>query len=959
MSYFLTKKTLHWNYSILVCLLLYCTYGFSQNESVIGSVNSENGEPLIGATVLVKGTTNGVVTDFDGQFSISVADRNNDILSISYTGYITLEEPINGRANISISLTEDLLTLDDVIVVGYSTKRRTDVTGSISSVKAENFNVGLINSPEQLLQAKVPGVRITASSGEPGAAISVNIRGAGSLRSGNSPLYVIDGVPLSNDPVTAAGGNLAGTAVASSSASKNPLNFLNPDDIASIDVLKDASATAIYGSRGSNGVVIITTKTGSSKETKVDYTTFVGFSTVANRINILPTSEDPILTDWQDVIFRPATTISHNLSFSGGGEKAKYRASLSYNDQEGVVRKSSLERYTARLNSTFYAIQDKLQIGINMIGSHVVDNGIPTFDVSDVDGDLIGATLSAQPSRAIFDDQGNYSTGPMHPLEFSESWNDVTKLDRLLISITSSLKLAEGLKYNNVLGLDRSGSVREQELAPNNVDGLTFENGSYAFSQIDASNILVENFLTYDKKFSKHDFNFLLGHAYQRFSVNSTNFAAINYTLPTISAIDNPGNAENINTQIGNGRGFGGIRETNKLESVFGRVNYSFEDKLLVTASLRADGSTKFGENNRWGYFPAVSAAYKFNNLLASLDAIDEFKLRAGWGQTGNQEFPNKASQETFGVDQNGVSLVRQANPDLKWEVSTQINFGLDFALKKNVLYGTIDYFSKVNTDPLLLVASRPPAVSQQWVNLPGEIKNSGIEIFLGSELVSSKDFTWNLDINGTFTSNEVVFSDDRQIFTGQLSGRGASGVLSQVIQNGEQLGTFFLPTDRGENTTQEREIQGSGIPDFFYGINTYLKYKNLDLSMNFSGVSGNKILNGTDIFLNNNGGANSERLANAEFIPGGISSFFLEDGSFLRLNNLSLGYTIPTNKINFLDSARIYVTGQNLFVITDYTGFDPEVNTAANVGGNLAYGIDFGTYPRPRTIIFGLNVKL
>lgn len=953
-----TRKIHNRSISILICFMIWCSYGFSQEGTITGTVSSEDGEPLIGASVLIKGTSSGTATDFDGHFSINLTDIIGDIIVISYTGFTTKEVSVNGQTNISITLSEDYSALDDVVIVGYSSKKKTDVTGAISSIKAEDFNQGIINSPEQLLQAKVPGVRITAASGEPGAAVSVNIRGAGSLRSGNSPLYVIDGVPLSNEPISAGTGNVVGSAVAASAGSKNPLSFLNPDDIASIDVLKDASATAIYGSRGSNGVVLITTKQGSRQKMKVDYSTYLGFSSVANKINIVPTSDDPVLTDWQDVIFQSAEAKNHSLGFSGGSDKVKYRASLSYLNQDGIVRKSSLERYTARLNSTIQAIDNKLRVGINVIGSHVVDNGIPTFDISDVDGDLIGATLSAQPTRAIFDDQGNYSTGPMHPLEFSESWNDVTKLDRFLISISSSLKLADGLKYNNVLGIDRSNSVREQELTPNNVDGLAFNNGSYAFSQIDASSFLVENFLTYDKKFNKHDFGFLLGHAYQKFSVNATNFAAINYTLPTISALDNPGNAEDINTQIGNGRGFGGINESNKLESVFARVNYNFDNKLLVTASIRADGSSKFGENNRWGYFPAFSTAYKLEDLISS-ESIDEFKVRVGWGQTGNQEFPNKASQETFGVDQNGVSLVRQANPDLKWEVSTQFNVGIDFALKNNALYGTVDYFNKVSSDPLLLVASRPPAVSQQWVNLPGEIKNSGVEVFLGSEIIKTEDFTWNVDVNGTFTSNKVEFPDDRQIFTGRLSGRGASGVLSQVIQDGVELGTFYIATDRGDETTQERELQGSGIPDFFYGINSSLKYKNFDLSMNFTGVSGNQILNATDIFLNANGGAVSERLANAESIPGGVTSFFLEDGSFLRLSNLTLGYKIPTEKLNFIDSARVYFTGQNLFVITDYTGFDPEVNTAANEGGNLAYGIDFGTYPRPRTIIFGLNVSL
>ena len=342
-----------------------------------------------------------------------------------------------------------------------------------------------------------------------------------------------------------------------------------------------------------------------------------------------------------------------------------------------------------------------------------------------------------------------------------------------------------------------------------------------------------------------------------------------------------------------------------------------------------------------------------------NLDVLDDLRLRVGWGQTGNQEIPNKATQETFQVTQNGVSRVREANPDLKWEGSTQFNVGVDFALADSKLYGSLDFFNKVNTDPLLLVDSEPPAISQKWINLPGEITNSGLEIFLGSQLINTKSVSWSVDDNGPFTSKSVSFPAGRENFTGILSGRSINGTLTQVIRDGESLGTFFLPVDNGDATSTEREVLGSGIPDFVYGINNYLRYKDLDLSFNLSGVTGNQIYNATDNFLNNFGGNVSQRIANASMIPPGASSFFLENGAFLRINNATLGYNLASSGIEWLKRARIYVSGQNLGIFTEYTGYDPEVDTPVAVGGNLSYGIDFGSYPRARTFLIGLNLSL
>lgn len=948
----LTKRHVFYQYFLLV-ILCFSVSLVNAQVTVTGTVSSSDGEPLIGASVVVENTSKGTITDFNGAFSIDVTNENNTNLVFSYTGYTNQTIALNGQTNLAITLQEGSL-LDEVVIVGYATRKKTEVTGAIASLNADNFNGGVISSPEQLLQAKIPGVRITSSSGEPGAAVNVTIRGAGSLRSGNSPLYVIDGVALSNEAVTPGSTNLVGSAVGNTAGAKNPLNFLNPDDIESIDVLKDASATAIYGSRGSNGVILITTKKGNSGEGAVSYNGYVGTSSIANKIDLIGTDSG---TDWQDEITQTAFTQNHNLAYSGGSDRANYRASLSVLDQEGIIQKSQLKRYTGRLNSRIFALpDDRLRIDLNLIGSHVVDNGVPRSDVSDTDGELITNTLAADPTRPIFGSDGNFSSGPTNPVGYLDAWNDVTKTDRLLANIAGALDLFAGLKYQINVGVDRSNATREQELRPNNLEGININNGSYSNASIEATNVLIENYLTYDRVTGANNISFLLGHAYQEFNINGFQIASSNFLVPSISAIDDPGNATAI-LGVTNGTNPDGIRELNKLESVFARVNYSFDDTYLLTASVRADGSSKFGANNRWGYFPAISAAWRISKNMDN-DFVDDLRLRVGWGQTGNQEIPNKATQETFQVTQNGISRVREANPDLKWEVSSQFNVGIDFAFADNKIYGNVDYFNKVNTDPLLLVDSEPPAVSQKWINLPGEIRNSGVEIYLGTQLKNTPDVSWNIDFNGTFTTNEVVFPDGREIFTGVLSGRSINGTLTQIIRDGEALGTFYLPVDNGDATaTTDRQILGSGIPDFVYGFNNYLRVKDLDFSFNLSGVTGNQIYNATDNFLNNFGGNVSQRIADANgSIPPGASSFFLEDGAFLRLNNASLGYNIPVGNSKWFNKARVYVTGQNLFVLTDYTGFDPEVNTPLAFGGNLSYGIDFAAYPRARTFLFGVN---
>ncbi|NJB36477.1 TonB-dependent receptor domain-containing protein [Croceivirga sp. JEA036] len=948
----------------IFCTLLFLlgasSWGYAQQLQVSGKVLEKGTEiPVPGAAIVEDGTNNGVVTDFDGNFTIELTQENAS-LRVSFLGFKTELIAVKGESNVTIYMEESGQQLDEVVIIGYGAQKRTDVTGAVANLKAEEFNKGVVNAPEELLQAKVAGVRVTTSSGEPGAATTVTIRGAGALRSGDSPLYVIDGVPISNAATSPGGSNILGSGLPATSAASNPIAFLNPNDIASMDVLKDASATAIYGSRGANGVILITTKRGKGGKSKIDFNHYTAFSKIANKLKV-GTAQDfgggAIDTDWQDQIFRTGITKNYGLTYSTSGEKSSMLVSLSAFDQEGIIEKSGLKRYTGRLNTSFFALEDnKLKIDFNLIASQTENNSVPRTDSADTTGELITNTLGAVPTRPVLDASGNYSSGRTNPVGLLASTNDITETNRFLSNLTATYRFSPNFNYQVNLGADYSNGKREQELIPNNLEGVA-NNGTYAVGDVRATNLLFENFLTYNLTKGDNNFNFLLGYANQSFELESTSNSYLGFVLPNVSAIDNPTNAPLLS---------GLPRGTNSrtiLESVFGRINYSYGDRLDVSASLRADGTSKFAKGNKWGVFPALAASYALINNGDG--AINTLKTRVGWGQTGNQNVPGNPTQDAFEYVQLsetevGVAKVAEGNPDLEWEISNQFNIGVDFSMLNNRLYGSLDYFNKVNEKMILFVASEPPAVSGEWINLPGDITNSGLEAFVSYDVVKSEDFNWTLSANGTYISNEVNLRDGEEFITGAINGPGLNGSFVQVVRSGEALGSFLLPTANADGTvSEESTIQGSGIPNFVYGFNTSLNYKRWDFSMNFSGVSGNKIYNNTAQFLNNVGdNVTRELLTETNDIPPGASDYYLEDGSFLRLANTTLGYDFDVSKVAFLDKFRFYMTGQNLFTLTDYSGFDPEVNTPRTQNGILSYGIDFAAYPRARTLILGINAS-
>ena len=984
-------------YLILILALGFTSYSIAQ-VNVSGTVVSDaDGIPIPNVSVVLKGQLNtGTITDFDGVFSINLNDENG-VLIFSYLGYETKEVLYAGNQKLNIILKEEANSLDEVVIVGYGSQKRSDVTGAISSVKSEDFNQGVVANAGQLLQGKVAGVNVSSSSGEPGATQDIVIRGVGSLRSGTTPLYIVDGFALDN----------SGNGIAT-----NPLNFINPQDIESIEVLKDASSTAIYGSRAANGVIVITTKKGKKGRNKVNINVSSGFSTLANKVDVFTADEfranvtavngtlidGGASTNWQDKLTRTAVSKNINLSMSGGTENSSYAASVGVDDQEGILRNSNLKRYSGRLNLTQKAIDDKFNVTFNLTATKL-DNTRPNS------GSVVSDMLSLNPTDSPYENgelKGNLSNDILNPFIGETIYGDYTNNNRILANISPSYKIAKGLTYKLNLGVDYSITERDVQYMPYATETNTTL-GSLNTATTKNSNTLIENTLTYSFHKKLSSFTFLLGHTYQQTEVNQKQFYLEGFPDNGVEPRYQIETANQQTTQSA-------YATKNELQSFFGRVNYTFNDKYLMTATMRADGSSKFGENNKYGYFPSVALGWNINkeNFLKDSDNINNLKLRASWGQTGSQEIPSKITQasytesntgnNTYPLDSSASDLggypygsifTRLANPNIQWEVSTQANIGLDFGLFGNKLTGTIDYFSKVTDNILLQVTPTDPIVpvSSYWTNIPNmEIRNNGVEIALDYNNTINKDFSYNIGGNISITKNEVVNSPYQILTTGAAQGSGQTGATINGVLNGEAIGTFYVQeftgigqdglnqfadiNNDGEILDDDRIVAGNALPDYIYAFYLNFNYKKFDLGLNFNGAGGNKIYNHVAMSSFNKGNlANSfnttdravEYLDESATNSNLVSTRYLEDGDFLRLNNATLAYNFTPEALGLGDSIknlRLSITGQNLFVITDYSGFDPEINTGSPVGGIQTFGIDYYSYPKSRTILLSLNVE-
>ena len=1015
MRYFITKKS--WGADrqrrwLTALWMLVTGLGWIQHpvtaahadQTIRGKVVMDvNGEALPGVTVMLYESSGsgrqGTTTDERGEFSFSgLKDGTAYNLEFSFIGFEkqsveSFVPTAENRGYIEVRMRETSSGLEEVVVVGYGNTQKRDITGSIKSLKTGEFNSGIINSPEQLLQGKVAGVNVTSATGEPGGAQSITIRGPGTVRNGSTPLFVIDGMALDN---TATGGAM------------NPLSFLNPDDIESIDVLKDASATAIYGARGANGVILITTKKGKEGFSGINYSGSIGFSRIARKLPLLNADEfrkevralggsDLIDeggdTDWQEEITRTAVTHNHNLNMNGGAGGFSYFGSLGIQKQEGILKGNSIDRLSGRINLNQKLFNDRISVDVNLNAANTKNNRPPI-------GSMLGGALSANPTYPAYGSDGkpyHYpdGTNPLIPLALEK---DITETNRVIASITPSVKLFEGLVYKLNFGIDHSTSTRDLQSLANEEP---FQEGRFQTIGRKNSNQLIENYLTYTLNQDRLSLTALLGHSYQKLFVQERSFSINRLPLTEVEPIYNPGIGQDLT--LAQNRPYGFAQE-NELQSFFSRVNAQFADKYLATATLRIDGSSKFGANNKYGVFPSFSLGWRLSEEeFMRSSPFTDLKLRAGWGQTGNQEIPSKithalftstvSNSTSYPLDNSntyspGTTYTRLANPNIQWEVSTQTDIGLDFALLQGALSGTVDYFNKMSKHILLEVIPADPVqpAGSLWTNVADmEIENQGVEFDLHFRKRLVSGLTYGLGANVTFIKNEVRNSPYSVIPSGSVSGSGLTSSTINGYINGQPIGTFFLREFIGfdENGIGKyRDINGDGIsndldripagtalPTRMFNFNADVAWKGFDLTLNFNGVAGNKVYDNTanahfyKLRLSKSINTTREALQYPEESINNsapVSTRFLKDGAFFRLNNAVLGYSFDPVKLGiskYISSLRISVTGQNLFVITKYDGYDPEVNNDRAINGVSSYGIDYLSYPKARSFIIGLNV--
>jgi TonB-linked SusC/RagA family outer membrane protein len=977
---------------LCAALALLFQVSYAQDKTVTGKVtDSKDGSPVVGASVQAKGSRVGTSTRSDGTFSLSVPSSVS-VLVISSVGYDPQEISISGVTSVDVSFVASAgSNLNEVVVTGYGTARKRDLTGSISTVKARDFNKGVVTSPDQLIQGKVPGLQIVNNSGQPGSAATIRIRGTSSVRSGNNPLIVVDGIPLSGRTARPASNiNTFGTSPAS-----NPLVFINPNEIASMDVLKDASATAIYGSRGANGVIIITTKKPTGGQPTIDVNYTIGTASIMKKLEVLTGDEyRATLTrygltggnygdnvDAFDQILRNGMMHNLSVSASGGNENARYRFSASALSEEGIIKESEFTKYTVGFQGNFKLLENKrLGLDVMMNMAQVNESVVPITNDAGFEGNLIGQALQWNPTHALIKPDGTYWIQPqfgatsINPLWFLKMHDDQVRASYILASVAPSYKFTNDLEYKMLYSLYQGNGNRRVMIGRNllNVDrykdrGLgVVANGLERVQQFTHT-------LSYNKQInSNFSLNALLGYEYMKFEYTASGEAAQDFIDIGIPYYNMLGYGSQSSREVYNFQ-----EPTNELQSYFGRVSVNLKDKYLLTATLRADGSTKFGEDNKYGYFPSLAAAWNISNedFMKSVTFISNLKLRLGWGRTGNQEFPAGAAQTRFGVTGIGaLSQLNVANTALQWETSSTFNAGIDVSVLKQRLNLTVDYFNKKTEDVLFELDFPQPGASsaKQWKNLPVTIENSGVELGINADIISKKALSWTVGVYATFLKN-MLDGLQGTYNTGALHGQGSTGAYVQKLASGYPLNVYYLRNFQGIDKTTGQGIyeqdgdvsfyqDASPNPKFLLGIASNLGYKKFSLTINMNGAYGHYLYNNTAqsvVPITNLGTRNvAASLVSADIKedlsnPITSSTRYLEKGNYMKMANVTLGYDLG-KFAKFIKGARVSITGQNLFVITDFTGFDPEVNVDKNIGGVPSYGIEYIPYPTARK--FQLN---
>ncbi len=972
-----------WMFVLLGLALVQFTWA---QRTISGTItDASSGEPLIGANILAVGTSSGTVTDLDGSFTLDVPSGVTQ-LAISYTGYTSQTVDLGASDVVDIALQPGSV-LEEIVVTGYGTVKRKDLTGAVASLDEKDFNQGLVVAPDQLIQGRTPGVQVINNSGQPGGATTIRIRGNASIRTGNQPLFVVDGVQLSGVSSRPGGGGLEGN-----DPGGNPLNYLNPNDIASIEVLKDATAAAIYGSRGANGVILITTKRGQSGAPLISFNANVGFNTVANKYDVLDGNEyraalqEYNLTggdfgddvDAFDEITRTGLIQQYNMSVSGGTDDGRYRVSVGYFSQDGVIKNNNLTRINANIGGNFKFTKSKrIGLDFNLIASRTLEDAPAITTSAGFRGSLIGNALQWNPTHRIYEENGDPVIIPefgnfTNPVALLDAYDDQIQTTDIVGSIAPYVKILDNLTYtfqyavNTGIGQRRFDVDRFINLQDIENRGFAGINGNSNIRQI------FTNTLQWNEQFGSLGLDFLLGYEYQLQQGFGFGLSARDFILDVGDYYNFIQNSSQASRSIGSG-----AAPDEKLQSFFGRFNFNFNEQFLLTAVVRADGSSKFGENNRYGVFPSFAFAWNMHNSWATF--ADNFKLRLGWGQVGNSSFPAGASQERWFLGDEGTfGLANVANPDLKWETTTTWNAAIDFSLFDFRLNGTVEYFYRNTTDLLFQFPTIQPAPAGfYWINLDGNVINSGLEITLDATVIQAGKFTWQLGGNVSFLDNELRNYDGPNTPYGTLFGQGATGAFVHRLANNTPLNAFWLRghlglDDQGlsefetdEEGNQVFAYRGNPNPSTLLGIFTQLTLGQFSLVMNFNGTFGNDVFNNTQmtvIPIGNLGSRNIDAnlLGTGEAIANPItaSDRYLESGNFFRFANFTLGWNFGTIG-STVSRGQLFITGTNLFNITNYTGFDPEVNTVNDSNGLPSFGIEYIPYPAVTSLLFGVRFAL
>lgn len=992
----------------------------AQTKTVTGKVtDSKDGSPLSGASVVAKGTSTGTQTGADGSFKLTVPSTTKTLV-ISFAGFGNAEVNISGSNTADAKLTSTADALTDVVVIGYGSRKTKDVTGSVARVTEKDFNKGQIASPDQLLQGRTPGVLVTPSTGEPGAAATINIRGTGSISGAQEPLYVIDGVPLIQ------GGTLgSASGVEGSTTPKNPLIFLNPNDIESITVLKDASAAAIYGSRGANGVILITTKQGRGGKAGIfNFGATTSMANTARRYDLMNAQDfllaakkanidggaDPVAagvavrgidngasTDWQDQIFRQAISQNYNLSWAYSNKGTTARLSASYDDQQGIVRNSGLKRITTRANLGQKLFNDKLKLEANITYSNTKNQYAPLSNNAGYQGSLLGAALQLNPTNPVYNKDGSFFQpgDQRNPVQMLAYFDDRDFVNRFLTNLSATYQITPSLSYRAVLGLDNSKSERtafaDPRLGSNayggtiNVFGRDYQNGIQGNGRVTRQNLetkstLIEHYFTYDKTFNNvHAINAVAGYSYQSFQTSYTGSFGWGLNTPVVTPTDV---FVKDYAKFKNYANFVPGFDRNELQSVFARVNYTYKDKYFLTATVRSDGSSKFGSNNRYGTFPAFAFKWRVleeawaQKTLGKL--FSDFNVRVNYGKLGSQDnlgsYAALNLQQTFDVGSGPVTrFIQQGNPNLKWEEVATTGVGVDFTTKNGRLSATVDYYKNERTN-MLFFAPTPGGfapTSSWWINLPGNVVNKGWEFSVNYKLVKGNKFNWDVNANVTTVSNNVT-GLPTPINTGAVSGQGLTGAFAQTLTNGNPIFTWSMPVFQGFDGNGNaryaagaaNQLVGTALPKMFAGLTNTFSYGRWNLSVFLNAVTGHYIYNNTANALLLKGSLRNARnvtyaIGNGPenpFNPGSVSTRFLEKGDFIRLANMNLSYAFDI-KGKAIKTLTAFASGQNLALFSKYSGIDPEVNVDKSINGIPSRGFDYTQYPRPTVITLGINV--